>query len=222
VVAVPALRALLPAGTLRGAPGLPAAVAARGLQTFSFFGAQAFLPLALQDVRGQGAAASGVLLTAATLAWTAGAWWQERRGHVHGRAAFVRWGLTALVIGSVVSALVLVDAVPVVVAGTGWAVAGLGMGLSYSGLSLIVLAAAAPGREGAASSAIQLSDVLGMAVGTGLGGAAVAVGTSTGAGASPRGGVAVAFGLSLVAGCLAVFTSTRLPADAETEREIVA
>jgi MFS family permease len=220
LVAFPPLRRLLPAGTLRGAPGLPAAVAARGLQTFSFFGAQAFLPLALQDVRGQRAATSGVLLTAATLTWTAGAWWQERRGHVVGRARFVQRGLTLLVVGSVVSAFVLVDAVPVPLAGAGWSIAGLGIGMSYSGLSLIVLAAAAPGREGSASAAIQLSDVLGMAVGTGLGGAAVAFGEASGA--SPRGGVAVAFALALVAGVCSVFTSRRLPHDADEVREIAA
>jgi MFS family permease len=186
----------------------------------SFFGAQAFLPLALQDVRDQRAAASGLLLTAASLTWTAGAWWQERRGHVVGRARFVQRGLTLLVLGSAVSGLVLVDAVPVAAGAVGWAVAGLGMGMSYSGLSLIVLSAAAPGREGSASSAIQLSDVLGMAVGTGLGGAAVAYGDAVGA--SPRNGIAVAFALALVAGALAVFTSHRLPAVAEDEREIAA
>ena len=92
-------------------------------------------------------------------------------------------------------------------------VAGLGMGLSYSGLSLIVLAAAPPGREGSASSAIQLSDVLGMALGTGLGGAAVAFGER--AGWSPRPGVSAAFVLALAAGMVAVAAATRLPAQAE-------
>ena len=209
VIAAPPLRRLLPEGTLRAAPGLPAAVAARGLQTFSFFGAQAFIPLALQEVRGQRAAVAGLLLTAATLAWTAGAWLQERRGHVFGRAAFVRRGFQLLVVGSAVSAGVVLDIVPIAVAGSGWMVAGLGMGLSYSGLSLIVLATAAPGREGSASTAIQLSDVLGMALGTGLGGAAVAFGER--AGWSPRPGVTVAFGLALGAGILAVGAASRLP-----------
>jgi MFS family permease len=212
LIAWPPLRRLLPAGTLRAADGLPAAVAARGLQTFSFFGAQAFLPLALQEVRDQRATVAGVLLTAATLAWTSGAWMQERLGHVRGRAAFVRRGFELLVVGSAVSALVVVDAMPIVLAGLGWAVAGLGMGMSYSGLSLIVLAAAPPGREGSASSAIQLSDVLGMAIGTGLGGAAVAFGER--AGWSPRPGVTVAFALALTAGVLAVVASRRLPVQA--------
>lgn len=209
VLAWPPLRRLLPEGTLRAAPGLPAAVAARGLQTFAFFGAQAFIPLALQEVRDQRATVAGVLLTAATLAWTAGAWLQERRGHVLGRATFVRRGFELLVAGSALSALVVVDAVPIPLAGLGWTIAGLGMGLSYSGLSLIVLAAAPPGREGSASSAIQLSDVLGMALGTGLGGAAVAFGER--AGWSARPGVSVAFALALAAGMSAVVAARRLP-----------
>lgn len=209
VVAAPPLRRLLPAGTLRAAPGLPAAIAARGLQTFAFFGAQAYLPLALDEVRGQRATVAGVVLTAATLAWTAGAWLQERRGHAAGRARLVGRGLVLVVAGSAVSALVLVDAVPIPLAGAGWGLAGFGMGMSYSGLSLIVLAAAPAGREGSATSAMQLSDVLGMAVGTGLGGAAVAVAERAGTGVRP--GVAVAFGLASAAGVLACVASRRLP-----------
>ncbi len=218
-VAIPPLRQLLPAGTLRAARGLPAAVATRGLQTFAFFGAQAYLPLALQDVRGQRAAVAGLVLTAATLAWTAGAWLQERRGHALGRARLVQKGLAVLVVGSALSAAVLVDGFPLAIAGLGWGLAGLGMGMSYSGLSLLVLAAAPAGREGSATSAIQLSDVLGMAVGTGLGGAAVAVGEA--AGATPRPGVAVAFGLALAAGGLAVVASRRLPLP-EVDRKVSA
>jgi MFS family permease len=209
VVAVPPLRHLLPAGTLRAAPGLPATIASRGLQTFAFFGAQAYLPLALDEVRGQRAAVAGLVLTAATLAWTAGAWIQERRGHAIGRGRLVARGFVLVVAGSAVSAAVLFDAMPIPLAGLGWGLAGFGMGMSYSGLSLIVLAAAPAGREGSATSAMQLSDVLGMAVGTGLGGAAVAVAER--AGSSVRPGVAVAFGLALAAGTLACIAARRLP-----------
>lgn len=215
-VVVPPLRRLLPAGTFRAAPGLPAAIASRGLQTFAFFGAQAYLPLALDDVRGQRAAVAGLVLTAATLAWTAGSWIQERRGHTTGRARLVLRGFVLVVIGSALSATVLLDGVPIPLAGAGWGLAGFGMGMSYSGLSLIVLAAAPPGREGSATSAMQLSDVLGMAVGTGLGGAAVAVGER--AGASPRPGIAVAFALALAAGTVGCLAARRLP-DEREERE---
>src|SRR3546814_19486440 len=50
------------------------------------------------------------------------------------------------------------------------------MGLSYSPISVTVLALAEVGREGRASSSLQLTDVLGVALGTGLGGAFVALG----------------------------------------------
>ncbi len=205
----PALRRLLPPGTLRGARGIPSAVAARGLQTFAFFGAQAYIPLALREVRGQRAAVAGLVLTGATLAWTTGAWVQERRGHTWGRDRIVRQGLLIIVAGSAVSALVIFGSVPIPIAAFGWAVAGFGMGMSYSGLSLILLAAAPAGREGEATSAIQLSDVMGMAVGTGLGGAAVAVGERSGA--APSLGVGTAFALALGAGALACVVARRLP-----------
>src|SRR5207237_4800817 len=78
LVGFPALLRLLPAGALRAAPGLPAAVTMRSLQTFAFFGAEAFLPLMLTSVRGQSTTIAGLALTAATLTWPAGAWVQAR------------------------------------------------------------------------------------------------------------------------------------------------
>ncbi len=208
-LAVLQLRRLLPPGTLRAARGLPAAVAARGLQTFAFFGAEAYVTLALVEIRGQRAAVAGLALTAATLSWTAGAWLQDRRGHQLGRRVLVARGYLLVAAGAVLTAAVLLEAVPVAVAVAGWGVAGLGMGLSYSGLSLIVLAEAPPGGEGGAAASLQVSDVLGMALGTGLGGAAVAVGEALGA--PPRPGVAVAFALGLVAAVLACGVARRLP-----------
>jgi hypothetical protein len=216
-IAAPPLRHLLPTGTLRLARGLPAAVAARGLQTFAFFGAEAYIPLALNDLRGQRAAVAGLVLTASTVTWTTGAWIQERAGHAAGRRRMVARGFLALTVGVVLGAGVLIGAVPVAAAAAGWALAGLGMGLSYSGLSLIVLAEAPPGREGEATSALQLSDVLGMALGTGLGGAAVAVGHTLGH--TPRPGVAVAFALAAAAGVLACVASRRLPGGMDAGHE---
>jgi MFS family permease len=50
---------------------------------------------------------------------------------------------------------------------------GLGMGTAYSPLSVVTLAEAEPGHEGAATSALQMTDILGIALGTGLGGVLV-------------------------------------------------
>ena len=46
------MRRLLPEGTLRAAPGMPATVATMGLLNLACFGVDAFVPLALVEVRG--------------------------------------------------------------------------------------------------------------------------------------------------------------------------
>ena len=207
-LAVPALRSLLPAGSLHAAPGLAAAVATRGLQTFAFFGAQAFLPLALTSVRGLSPLQAGLVLTAATLTWTMGAWLQERRGARLGRHVLVVNGLALVTVGIAGLALVLVPSVPVLAGAAAWTLGGLGMGMSYSGLSLLILAKAEPGNEGVATSSMQLSDVLGVATGTGVGGAAVAAGEAFGWNRSS--GIAIAFAAAVASALLAVTAARRI------------
>ena len=121
--------------------------------------------------------------------------------------------------------------VPVAVAVVAWGVAGFGMGIAYSPLSLTVLAYAPAGQEGRASASLQLCDTLGIALGTGAAGAVVATGAALGwARSTPLllsfavlGGVAV-FG-AIVAARLprelpASFTSSRRRARATNARVV--
>jgi len=171
---------LMPHGTLRLRNGLPAAVALRGILTFAFFGTDAYVTLTLTSLRGASATLAGSALTAGTLTWTAGAWLQERRVHSAGPRAFVRAG--ALVIACGIAGMIVTAQVevPIAVAVVAWGLGGLGMGLSYAPLSLIVLGEAAPGSEGMATAALQLCDTLGIALGTGACGAIVAAGDALG------------------------------------------
>src|SRR5215475_11609184 len=75
---LPALRRLVPAGTLTARPGLPATILSRGLLTFAFFGADAYVTLAITAVRHRSPTFAGLAVTGATLSWTAGAWVQAR------------------------------------------------------------------------------------------------------------------------------------------------
>src|SRR5262249_32853480 len=52
-----------------------------------------------------------------------------------------------------------------------WTVAGLGMGLAYAPISLMMLRKAPPGQEGRSSASLNLADGLGTAIGIGVGGA---------------------------------------------------
>jgi MFS family permease len=166
---------LVPPGTARAAPGLPAAVAVRGVLTFAFFGTDAFVPLAVTDGRGDPSWVAGLALTAGVVGWTAAAWIQQHRIHHDGPRRLVVIGCALVAVGAG-GALVLLHGAPLLVAIPLWTVCGFGTGLSYAPLSVTVLGTAAPGSEGRASSSLQLTDVLGVALGTGASGAFVALG----------------------------------------------
>ncbi|HEX5614028.1 MAG TPA: MFS transporter [Acidimicrobiia bacterium] len=209
VLATRAFMRLVPVGTLRAAPGLPAAVAVRGILTFAFFGADAYVSLAFVDVRGTRPWVAGLALTAATLAWTSGAWVQERRVRVAGPRRLVREGFALLVVGIAGLGSVLFESVPIPVAIAVWGIGGLAMGLAYAPLSLTVLASAARGEEGAAAASLQLSDVLGVALGTGATGAAVAVADALDR--DPRAALLVAFPVMAAVAVFGALVARRLP-----------
>ena len=207
-VATWAFHSLAPAGTLRLAQGLPAAIVLRGVLTFTFFAADTYVPLALQGWRGLTAEVTSVALTAATLAWTAGSWLQARRIHRLGPAWFVRLAFGVVTVGLVGTASLLVPEVPIPFGVAALGFAALGMGLGYSALSLIVLREALPGEEGIPTSALQLADVLGTTLGTGVGGARGAAGARAAAPAWV--GLAWVFGVAVVVGVLGLLASRRL------------
>ena len=201
-------RSLLPAGLLRAAPGIPAAVLSRALLTFAFFAADAFVPLAVEDVRRRpGLVALSV--TAATLAWTAGAWVQARLYEIwEDSARIVRTGFVVLAAGLAGTSLLLTSDVPIALGLVGWTVAGFGIGMAFSPLAIVVLREAPPGREGASSAALSFMETVGIAAGTGVGGMAVAI--ADGAGWPTRSGIAVAFVLAFVSACAGAVVSPRV------------
>jgi MFS family permease len=206
---LPALARLTPPGTLRCAPGLPAAVLTRGLLTFAYFAGDAYVTLTLTSVRHTSTTYAGLTLTVATLTWTGGAWVQARVIQRSGPRVLIRSGLALVILGLVGFTAILSHAVPVVMAPVAWGVAGLGMGLAYSPTSLTTLGWAIPGQEGKASSAVQLTDVLGTSLGTGVSGAAIAI-VHQNAG-DPRLGLVIAFGVAAVVGLAGLALSPRLP-----------
>lgn len=221
---VPTFRRLTPEGTLRARPGLPAAVLLRGFLTFGFFCADAYVTLALHDWRGVTLAVAGLALTGATLSWTAGAWVQARWVATVGPMRLIRAGFLVVIAGIAAFVLVLWPSVPVAAGIAAWTLAGFGMGLAYAPISLIVLREAQPGAEGTATSGLQLSDVLGTALGTGVGGAIIAMAHD--AGLEPWVGLLGAFAagaaVSVIGTALTPRLSTRaadgVPAGAEPRK----
>ena len=203
------LQQILPPGTLKAHAGLPAAIATMGLLYLAYSGAEAFLPLTLVAIRGQSTFIAGLALTAAALTWAAGAWVQAHLARRPSRRLLVRAGLLLIALALAGIASVLIPGIPAVVAIVGWGVGGLGMGLAYSTISLVVLETAPAGQEGAATASMELAAVLGSALGTGLGG--VIIGVTSAAGSVAGTGIAVVDLCVLAVTGLAILTAVRLP-----------
>ena len=218
LVGVGPLARLTPAGTLRARPGLPAVIASRGLLTFAFFGTDTFVPYALTSGRGTSPFAGSIAVTVATIAWTAGTWIQDHWIARTGEALFVRLGFVVLLPGiATVAVAALPDLLPFWLIHVGWAAGGLGMGLGYAAHSQLTLRSAPPNEYGAATSALQLSDNLGIALGTGAVGVVVTLGDDLGWPAGDA--VAVALVIAAAAAALGLLTSRRLPPRASSEPE---
>ena len=203
-----ALRRLTPPGTLVARPVLPAAILLRGVLTCAFFGVDAFVALTLVEWRGLSATEAGLALTAATISWTAGAWIQARGATRWPTHRFVRLGFAVTTAGLAGMLLVLNRDVPWPIAIVAFGVAGLGMGLAYSPLALIVLREASPEAQGTSTSALSLTDSLGTALGTGLTGALVAA--SLRMNDNPAAGLAAGFALAVLIGLGGLTLSGRL------------
>lgn len=192
VVLVVVFRRLTPSGTLSLTPRLPAAVMLRGMLTYTFFAADAYVSLAVTSVRGMTTTFAGFSLLMSSGSWTIGSWLQARAMNSvnHGppearhrmSARLVRTGGVLLAVGALGETSALFSSVPVWVWIVSSTTMGLGMGLAYTTISVVVLGEAESGREGEATASLQLSDILGMAMGTGIAGAIVAIGDRVGSG----------------------------------------
>lgn len=164
ILALVAVRPLVPAGTLTARRGLPSVILARGLASASFFGAEVYLPYLLIDQYGFPPTLAGLTLTGGALAWAGAA-------AVQGRLGSRLPDLRAVQVGSlmVLAAVLLALATaalhwPAAVALAGWVLAGGGMGLLYPRLSVMTLALSSKENEGFNSSAMSISDSLGGAL----------------------------------------------------------
>ncbi|HEX9439105.1 MAG TPA: MFS transporter, partial [Roseiflexaceae bacterium] len=126
-------------------------------------------------------------------------------------------GLLLIAVGIAGAAVVLAPTVPVALALVAWGVAGLGMGIAFSTISLAVLESAPPGHEGTASASMQLTNVLGVALGTGVGG--VIIGYASAQNGTPHTGIMSQDLLMIGVAGLAMVVAMRLPGRREPAPE---
>jgi MFS family permease len=162
----------------------------------------------LTETRGLSIGAASLVLTASSLAWAAGSWWQSRVIVRIGARRITAFGATLIAAGSAVVAVGLLD-VPVFVPYIGWAIGAAGMGIVFPTIPLAVMAEVEEGREAGELSSTILMDYLGVGIGAGLGGASIAL-ADTGS-VSIEVGLAGAFAIGIVAALLLALVARRLP-----------
>ena len=164
VVALIAVRPLVPRGTLRARRGLPSVILVRGIAAAAFFGAQVYLPYLLTDRYALTPTLAGLALTGGALAWSAAATVQGRWGARLSSVTAIRAGTVFVLIGiALVLATAALELTPVMIA-VAWVVAGLGMGLMSPRTSALTLAMSTPKTQGFNSSAMTVADSFGSAL----------------------------------------------------------
>ena len=163
VAAALAVRPLLPPGTLRAVPGLPAVVATRGLIAATFFACEVFLPYLLQEQYDVSVSRSGLVLTAATLGWAGASHVQGRLGARLPDARALRVGAAIEVVGVVTVVLAVALGLPPAAVVAGWFLTATGMGTAYPRTTAAVLTLSPPAQHGRHSAALTIADSLGAA-----------------------------------------------------------
>jgi MFS family permease len=177
-VAAWSTKALMPAGFLRMAPGIPAIIGMRGVVAGAFFAAEIYVPLALQEIRGTSVALSGGVLTAATITWFAGSWLQGSHKLKYSRqqVLFVGVVLTALGIALTPVAVFVPTSIFVsaIFASVVWGIAAFGMGMVFPTLGVLMLDQSPDEEHARHSASLQMSDSFGVVIATAIAGSVLA------------------------------------------------
>jgi MFS family permease len=164
VIALLAVKPLVPRGTLRARRGLPSVILIRGLVAAGFFGAEVYLPYLLVERYAFSPTFAGLTLTGGALAWASASGVQSRLGGRLGSPVAVLIGSVMVLLAIALALVTTAFGWPAAVAIAGWVLAGGGMGLAYPRLSVMTLALSTPDTEGFNSSAMSISDSLGGAL----------------------------------------------------------
>ena len=207
VMLVPAARRVMPRGTFSARPGLGATVLVGLLTNLGFFIGLFFLPLLLTRAAGRSLFEAGAAVTIVNVTWSVGAWWQVQAIERYDKGRLIRWSALVLGLGLAGAASPLLGG-PLPLAYLAWGAAGVAMGVAFNTLYLVAAETAPAGGETGAIAALQNTNRLGISLGTGLGGASIALAHFSGAPIAA--GLAGAFLLAAAGPLISVALAGRL------------
>lgn len=153
---------LLPPGSLRAACGLGGVIALRGLVSAAFMGIGAFLPLILTVLRGQSPILAGISLSITGVTWSSGSAIQSRFSRHP--LALLRIGFGLVTMGLTGAGLIVWSDVPLWLGLSGWALAGIGIGMTSGTLSVLVMTASDDSNQGRNNAGGQMAASMSSAV----------------------------------------------------------
>ncbi len=177
IIALMPLKRILPTATAERRLRLWTAIMLRFAIVFAFFGAESFMPLMLIELHNYDAFIAGLILTGATITWVTSAFafskWKDR----FQVRVWISIGMSIVILALVMTIAVIQSLVPAWTALIAWTIGGLGMGATYTAVSVTAMANTDKGREGATGTAIGMAESLGVALIAGFGGAILNFGT---------------------------------------------
>lgn len=156
---------LVPRGTWVMARGLPSVMLSRSVLSAAFAAAISYVPLYLVGQRSSSLQVAGVALATGSIGWAAGAWYQGHSTLHVARHRLVEIGGAVLASGLVLLAAGARWELPFAVVVLAMVLLGLAMGLGVTTTTVLALELSPVAEHGEASSALQLSDVLGSVLG---------------------------------------------------------
>lgn len=197
---------LLPRGAWSGARGVPSMLGTRGAIGASFTLAEVNLPLLLVLGRDLPLVAVGAVLTSGAVTWCLGAVLAARWERLADQVLRVRLGAGLVAVGVAGSTLAALPEVPLALPVAAWGLGGLGIGMAFSTISVLVLDASADGSYGVSSSALQLNDYLVTSAVLAIGSVIFAAFVDS----APVTGAALIVGLAVGVALLASLTAARI------------
>lgn len=164
-----ALTHLLPKGALRLSEGLPSVISTRGFLAGSFFMAEGYVVLTLEEKWGLTPTVAGLALSAVGIVWALTSALQARmRSLTHTRAMTV--GSAVIVVGLALMTTAIWFEVNPWIVGAVYVFAGAGMGFSYPRTGVAMLQASTDADRGFNSAALNAADSMGGALALALAG----------------------------------------------------
>jgi MFS family permease len=164
VMALVAVRPLLPRRTLSGQRGLPSVLLVRGVLAGAYFGAEVYLPYLLTGEFLLTPTMAGLSLTGAGVAWGLASWLQGKYSDRLGTGMSLRLGMSVVLLAVLASFATSFFGLPAWVAIAGWTLGGAGMGTVYPRLSVLTLGYSSRDSQGFNSAALSIADAVGPGV----------------------------------------------------------